>query len=238
MKPTIHAYGDTALRVSFHPDTAAEDVRKLTLLLHQHWPQGVREWVPAFHAVTIFYDPLTCSLKELTADVEQLLHRQSETLEQDPVCWELPVCYGGACGPDLTGAAARLGITEEELIHKHIKPVYAVRMLGFLPGFPYLEGMDATIALPRHAEPRRSVPAGSVGIAGSQTGIYPLASPGGWQLIGRTPVRLYDKLREPSVLLEAGDMVTFKPVSEAEFSTIKEEIEAGTYNYRKGARRP
>ncbi|NJP38335.1 5-oxoprolinase subunit PxpB [Alkalicoccus luteus] len=238
MKPMIHAYGDTAVRAAFPPETAAADVRMLTQLLQKHRPRGVREWVPAFHAVTIFYDPLESDPDTLADDINQLLQAQQETESSQGVCWELPVCYGGSYGVDLTDAAAKLELTEEELISRHTAPVYAVRMLGFMPGFPYLEGMDESLTLSRHAKPRREVPSGSVGIAGSQTGIYPLASPGGWQLIGRTPVRLYDNRREPPVLLEAGDTVVFKPVSEDVYTRICEQIEAGAYEYRKGARQP
>lgn len=125
---------------------------------------------------------------------------------------EIPVCYGGAYGPDLTASAARSGMSEADFVALHCSVPYQVAMIGFMPGFPYLTGMPQAISQPRRPAPRSSVPAGSVGIAGGQTGIYPLTSPGGWQLIGRTPLRLFDPtLSEPS-LLRAGDTLRFVPL--------------------------
>ena len=125
---------------------------------------------------------------------------------------EIPVVYGGDCGPDLDSAAAELGMTAEQLLQRHANGEYTVAMIGFAPGFPYLLGLDPALALPRLATPRTKVAAGSVGIGGAQTGIYPRESPGGWRLIGRTPLVLFDPAREPPALLAPGDRVRFVAV--------------------------
>jgi len=125
---------------------------------------------------------------------------------------EIPVCYGGEWGPDLDFVARHAGLTTAEVIRRHAAAEYTVYMMGFLPGFPYLGGLDVSIAAPRLETPRRRVPAGSVGIAGEQTGIYPLASPGGWRLIGRTEVALFDLTARPPCLLAPGDQVQFIPI--------------------------
>jgi inhibitor of KinA len=136
---------------------------------------------------------------------------------------EIPVCYGGAFGPDLAVVAAQARLSLEEVIARHAAPNYLVHMIGFAPGFPYLGGLDARLATPRKAAPRPLVPAGSVGIAGGQTGIYSLPTPGGWQLIGRTPLRLFDPARSQPSLLRAGLRLRFVPISKAEFQRLQHE---------------
>jgi len=130
------------------------------------------------------------------------------------------VLYGGEAGPDLNFVAEHNGLTPEEVIRRHTAPAYLVYMLGFTPGFPYLGGMDESIAAPRLKTPRVRIPAGSVGIAGTQTGVYPIDSPGGWQLIGRTPLRLFDMEGENKFLLKAGQRVRFVPIDEGEFRRL------------------
>jgi inhibitor of KinA len=130
---------------------------------------------------------------------------------------DIPVCYGGEFGPDLAEVAARNGLSAEEVIRIHASAEYLVYMIGFAPGFPYLGGMSGRIAAPRRSTPRLAIPAGSVGIAGEQTGVYPLETPGGWQLIGRTPIALFLPVRSPPSLLRAGDKVRFRPISRMEY---------------------
>lgn len=130
---------------------------------------------------------------------------------------------------DLNDIAQRTGLDPREVVRRHISREYPINMIGFLPGFPYLTGMDSTIAVPRLENPREKIPAGSVGIGGEQTGVYPIDSPGGWRLIGRTPVRLYDPDRTPPVLYNAGDWIRFYPVSEQEYFRIEAAVAAGTY---------
>jgi KipI family sensor histidine kinase inhibitor len=145
---------------------------------------------------------------------------------------EIPVCYGGEYGPDLERIAAHAGLSTSEVIRIHSGRDYLIYMMGFLPGFCYLGGLDERIHTPRLSSPRLRIPAGSVGIGGSQTGIYPMDSPGGWQLMGMTPVKTYDPARETPILVEAGDYIRFVPVSEAEYFDIKAAVDAGTYQVR------
>ena len=136
---------------------------------------------------------------------------------------EVPVCYGGDYGPDLAFVAQHAGLTEQQVIDIHCGRDYRIFMLGFLPGFPYLGGMDERIVCPRLQTPRTKIPAGAVGIGGKQTGIYPLASPGGWQLIGRTPLRLFDSAGGGKLPYAAGDRIRFVPISPEKFETIQKE---------------
>jgi len=174
--------------------------------------RGVRDIVPTYRSVAVYYDPLRIDFSRLNdllsleapeADREEVDRRE----RRSPV--RIPVTYGGVDGPDLAEVAAFAKIPEAEVIARHSGRVYRVFMMGFLPGFPYLGTVDPAIAAPRRPTPRLRVPAGSVGIAGAQTGIYPVDSPGGWQLIGRTPLRLFDRSRANPFLLEPGDKVEF-----------------------------
>ena len=174
--------------------------------------RGVRDIVPTYRSVAVYYDPLRIDFARLSdlltleaaaAGVDDASRRH----HRSPV--RVPVRYGGADGPDLAAVAAFANVSEAEVIARHTARVYRVFMMGFLPGFPYMGTVDPTIAAPRRASPRLRVPSGSVGIAGSQTGIYPVESPGGWQLIGRTPLRPFDLSRADPFLLEAGDDVEF-----------------------------
>ena len=174
---------------------------------------AIREVVPTYRSATVHYLP---HLLEYAALV-QLLRPLTETQGGAgpfgaPV--EIPVLYGGPWGPDLEEVAAHCGMTPEQVIAAHSAPCYRIYMLGFTPGFPYLGGMDPRLATPRRKEPRIRIPAGSVGIAGSQTGVYPIESPGGWQLIGRTPLRLFDLGSDPPILLQAGRSIRFVPIDE------------------------
>jgi len=141
---------------------------------------------------------------------------------------EVPTIYGNEYGPDLEFVAKHNGLTPEEVVQIHAGTAYLIYMLGFMPGFVYLGGMSPKIATPRLETPRIKIPGGSVGIAGSQTGIYPAESPGGWQLIGRTPLKLFDPYRQPPALLQAGNYVTFVSITPQEFARIKGEVEQGT----------
>jgi inhibitor of KinA len=188
---------------------------------------GVLELVPAYTTVTVFYDPwqvVQAGAPE-TGIVEWLGGKLRERLKYPPKLEknkgrtvEIPVCYGGEHGPDLALVAKQAKLSPEEVIKRHSKADYLVYLIGFAPGFPYLGGLPKELATPRHAKPRMVVPPGSVGIAGNQTGIYPLATPGGWNLIGRTPLRLFQPAEDPPALLRAGDRVKFRAISAEEFS--------------------
>lgn len=186
---------------------------------------GMIELVPAFASVAVHYDPSRVPngpvnsppYARFAAAVESALVDLEDEELPVPRTVTIPVCYGGEYGPDLDHVAQQHALTADDVIRLHSGATYRVYMLGFAPGFAYMGGLPDAIATPRRAEPRTAVAAGSVGIGGNQTGVYPLASPGGWQLIGRTPLRLFDAKREPATLLRAGDVVTFRAIAPNEF---------------------
>ena len=188
--------------------------------------------IPAFCSLLINYDPRVISYDEMKTRMEKILSVEIAAGARKKKVYEIPVCYGGEFGPDLSTIAEHAGLSEQEVINIHSSTDYLIYMLGFLPGFTYLGGLDERIHTPRLANPRIRIPAGSVGIGGSQTGIYPMDSPGGWQLMGMTPVKTYDPDREVPILVEAGDYIRFIPVDRAEYDRIKEEVEQGTYTVR------
>jgi len=174
---------------------------------------GVREVIPGMNNLTVL---LTDAQSSALDAIERLQTwwEESEAIEPVSRLIEIPVIYGGEQGPDLESVARHTGMTPREVVGCHSGIDYTVYFLGFQPGFPYLGGMPEQLAMPRHGEPRLSVPAGSVGIGGSQTGIYPLATPGGWQLIGQTPLAMFDPTRSSPTLLLPGDHVRFVPQKE------------------------
>lgn len=181
---------------------------------------GVRDVVGSYAAVTVHFDPLRTDVDALAERMERIAGEVSRAPGgpgAPPRTVEIPVCYGGGLGPDLPAVARFGGCSEATVVARHAAPAYRVYMLGFLPGFAYLATVEPTIAAPRRDVPRLRVPAGSVGIAGGQTGVYPLEAPGGWQLIGRTPRRVYDPARAEPFLLRAGDAVRFAPIGEADY---------------------
>jgi len=212
---TVHPYGDSAVIVNLGSQldrNVNQQVHALASRVMQAQLPGICEVVPGYVSLVIHFDPLQTSLPAVMDGVNDL----HASLGQQPLPQarrvEIPVCYGGEWGPDLDFVARHAGLTTAEVIRRHAAAEYTVYMMGFLPGFPYLGGLDVSIAAPRLETPRRRVPAGSVGIAGEQTGIYPLASPGGWRLIGRTEVALFDLTARPPCLLAPGDQVQFIPI--------------------------
>lgn len=227
----IYPLGDAALVVQFG-DTIREDihaeVRALSACLDKHPFGGMIEYVPAYTTVTIFFDPWILSqhgkhnpYENAVSMVQERMAYVKESREYIPRLVKIPVCYGGEFGPDLQFVASYKGLSVEEVIAIHSGVDYLVYMIGFAPGFPYLGGMDEGIASPRKESPRAIIPAGSVGIAGTQTGIYPIETPGGWQLIGRTPLLLFYPHKNPPTLLKAGDIVRFEPITKDEYLEIK-----------------
>jgi KipI family sensor histidine kinase inhibitor len=215
--PDVAPAGDSALLVTFgriiSPQIHAQ-VRNLAQTISQDPLPGVGEAVPGYATLLVHYDPQMLDWDIVEAWVRQKL-TDTGSVEQQPVhLVEIPVYYGGAYGPDLADVAAVHHLSPQEVIRIHAAGEYPVYMMGFTPGFPYLGGMDPSISTPRLKTPRSRVPAGSVGIAGEQTGIYPVDSPGGWRLIGWTPLRLYDPDRNPPFLLSPGDVVRFVAVEE------------------------
>lgn len=177
--------------------------------LEQDHPRGVLNQVPGYASLLINYDPLKIGYEELGAWIAERLQSCPAVQKREVRQVEIPVHYGGEDGPDLEFVALQHRMTQEEVVHRHIAPSYRVGMMGFTPGFAYLLGLDPVLVTPRLADPRTLVPAGSVGIAGAQTGIYPLDSPGGWQLIGKTDLALFNPVHEPHFLLSPGDEVHF-----------------------------
>ena len=185
---------------------------------------GVCELVPTYTSICIHYDPAVLSYEALRNALKLVkVDPIEEKSDQEERIVEIPVCYGGEYGPDLKFVAEHNGLTAEEVVRRHSNGQYLVYMLGFLPGFAYMGGMDKTIACPRLISPRTKIPAGSVGIAGAQTGIYPLSSPGGWQLIGRTPLKMFAIDGEQTTFaLSAGDRVRFVPITEEVFREMED----------------
>lgn len=233
--PRIKITGDKSVAVQFG-DEISEDIntriRAFDEALTEEQIDGITETVPTYCALTIHYAPEKIRYRQLRERLEALL-AVSHTAQRIAIqVMEIPVLYGGEYGPDLQYVAEYNHMTPEDVIRIHTSAEYLIYMLGFTPGFSYMGGMDDSIATPRLKTPRVLIPAGSVGIAGKQTGIYPIDSPGGWQLIGRTPVRLYDAERDNPILLDAGLRVRFIPIDEAEYQRITARIEAGKYHCR------
>lgn len=224
--------GDSAVSVEFgeeiHPAVNAQ-VRALHLALADAKLPGIVETVPTYRSLMIHYDPALLPYDALCARLRSLLDRLDRIPLPPSQVLEIPVLYGGEMGPDLEAVARHAGKSPQEVIRIHSSADYLVYMLGFTPGFPYLGGMDPAIAAPRLDTPRVKIPAGSVGIAGSQTGVYPLDSPGGWQLIGRTPVRMYDPDRPEPILPRAGEYIRFRPIQREEYDRIAAQVSDGTY---------
>ncbi|MFB4167789.1 5-oxoprolinase subunit PxpB [Virgibacillus sp. JSM 102003] len=217
---TLYAMGDSAVKVDFSGDVSPELNREIQLFsekLSRANIPGVLEWVPAFDSVTIYYQPHRLSYADVCNKIYQINGMNGNRIERESRLVLVPVVYGGQYGPDLGRVAEINGLSEEEVIHIHCGQEYLVYMLGFLPGFPYLGGLDKRIATPRLEEPRAKTFAGSVGIAHEQTGIYPIESPGGWNIIGKTPLTLFNREKEDAFLFRAGDRVKFYEVSESEF---------------------
>lgn len=211
--------GDCALIVEFEeridPEINAE-VIALAESIRAVGFRGVRDVVPTFRSVAVYFDPLTVDYDALLAHLEGS-RRSAVAAAVSTSVVRIPVCYGGEFGPDLADVAAFAGIGEADVVTLHSAVIYRVFMLGFVAGFAYLGSVDARIAMPRHSTPRVRVPPESVGIAGTQTGIYPLATPGGWRVIGRTPMKPFDLRRDEPFLVRAGDSVQFYPITRAEF---------------------
>ncbi len=226
------ACGECAVTVEFSREMDPHAGAAAVMLageLRRKGTAGICEIIPTYRSVTVCFDPLVISYKDVKKWISRCARRHTAAVGKTIRRFYIPVCYGGQYGMDLDYIAQRAGLDPREVVRRHISREYPINMIGFLPGFPYLSGMDPTIAAPRLENPREKIPAGSVGIGGEQTGVYPVASPGGWRLIGRTPVRLYDPTRTPPVLYEAGDRIRFYPVSEQEYSKIEAAVTAGTY---------
>lgn len=227
----IKRYSENTVTV-YIGDGISESVNKTLVHLKHELENrkidGVTEIVISYTSLIIYFDIFKIrgeELEEMLKDID-LEALEGQSLEYKLV--EIPVCYGGEFGPDLDRFEED-GLTPEEVIEMHSGTEYLVYMLGFMPGFPYLGGLDERLFKDRLDNPRTSIPAGSVGIGGKQTGMYPFTSPGGWNLLGRTPVPLFDEGREPSILYEAGDRIVFKAIDEDEYKAIEQQVASGDY---------
>ncbi|OGX85678.1 5-oxoprolinase subunit PxpB [Hymenobacter glacialis] len=229
----LYALGDAAIVLEFGGGISAAThaaIAAFSARLARQPCVGLREVVPAFTTLTVYYDPWLASENGRYAPHDRVADQLRALLavpaaaqaatETETV--DIPVCYGGAFGPDLDFVARHTKLSLDEVIARHSAPDYLVHMIGFAPGFPYLGGMDAQLATSRKAQPRPLVPAGAVGIAGPQTGIYSLPTPGGWQLIGRTPLRLFNPAWAQPSRLQAGQRLRFVPISAAEFRRLQQ----------------
>jgi KipI family sensor histidine kinase inhibitor len=223
----LEPLGDDALLVHLGDgidEATNQRVHALTRHLRQLAPAWLRDLVPAYASLGVFFDsacmpgddPHAVIAEAVTAWADPPVPLGNAT----PTLHDIPVCYGAGFGEDLATAARELGLEEAELIARHSAPRYRVAMIGFAPGFPYLLGLDPALALPRLATPRARVPAGSVAVGGAQTGIYPHAGPGGWRLLGRTPLTLFDARRDAPSLLLPGDEVRFVPIDAHAFAAL------------------
>jgi len=222
--------GDHALVVEFKNEISKETnkkVRALSYLLGNEPINGILETVPTYRSLMIHYDPLVINQKALILELKKKEEKMDALKLPPPMITEIPTLYGGEYGPDLVDVANHAGMTEEEVVKIHASVEYLIYMLGFTPGFPYLGGMDPRIAAPRLENPRKIIKGGSVGIADTQTGIYSLDSPGGWKLIGWTPVSLFDPEAMHPFLLKAGDYIKFQPIDQDEFEHLQRELQAG-----------
>src|SRR5215469_4557244 len=223
--------GDRALVVEFgdRVDRAlSDDVLSLDASLRSCRLAGVVETVPTFRSLMVHYDPLVTSRAGLERTIAGLLDRGSDP-RRDATLWRVPICYDGEFAPDLAEVARLVGLTAGEVVELHSAARYHVYMLGFLPGFPYLGDLPTKLALPRRADPRLRVPAGAVSIATNLTAIYPYESPGGWHLIGTTPIRLFDPERPRPAVLAPGDVVQFEPIDSSSFAEIRNSGDSGNY---------
>lgn len=228
----IYPLGDNALNIDWGnriDEVTNREVLTLWERLRQARLPGVNDLIPAYSSLSVIFDanellrqsPGQLPYQTMRKLVAQALNAPFEMSNVSGREIRIPVCYDPAMAPDLPGLAARSGLSHDQIIQLHTAREYRVYMLGFLPGFPYMGTVDERIATPRRAEPRPRVPAGSVGIAGAQTGIYPLESPGGWNLIGRTPLRLFDLYSTEPTLLQPGDRVHFYAISPEQFHQIR-----------------
>jgi len=225
--------GDRAIVLEFGNEISKELnllVRKIYYCINNKNIEGIEETVPTYRSLIIYYNPQKVKYTDLTRQLEELEKSVTEITLPTAHITEIPVLYGEEYGPDLEFVAQYNKLSAKEVINLHTAKEYFIYMLGFSPGFPYLGGMSDKIATPRLEKPRLKVSEGSVGIAGKQTGIYPIESPGGWRIIGRFPVKLYDPKKEFPFLLKSGDYIKFYPINQERFKEIEKKVNEGNYN--------
>jgi len=227
--------GDKAILIKFEQKISSEisaKIRQLTASIEAIQNPAIIEIIPSYAAVCVIYEPLIMNYDTIKTFLSSLLADIAGNRLISGVVFEIPVLYNHEAGPDLGFISKHSGFCVEEIIKIHTAPEYLIYMLGFAPGFPYLGGMDERIAAPRLKVPRQKIVPGSVGIAGSQTGMYPIESPGGWQLIGRTPIKLYDPERTPPVYYQTGDYIKYKAIDVSEYEHIQKLVDGNAYEVK------
>lgn len=229
--------GDCAVTVEFGNEISPETgkaVKKLDDVIKTDAKKGITETIPTFRSLTVVYSPTVISHKKLISYLGTAIERSKKTSggNEEKTIHIIPICYDGEFAEDLPDVARLNGLTEEEVVNIHTGTDYLIYMIGFLPGFAYLGGLDKRIETPRLDSPRTKIPAGSVGIGGNQTGIYPLASPGGWRLIGKTPLLPFAPEREEPILYKSGEYIRFEKITREEFDRIDGLVKSGKYEHR------
>lgn len=221
--PRVVPAGDSAVLIEFEQKIdPAINARVIALAgrVERRFGSAIRDAVPGYATLTVYFDPVIVDPEWIESELRDEAGQLQDAPEAAGRAVDVPVCYGGELGPDLADVAAFGGCAGVDVIARHAATAYRVYMMGFVPGFAYMATVDPSIAAPRRASPRAAVPTGSVAIAGPQTGIYPAATPGGWNIIGRTPLKPYDPSRPTPFLFQAGDTVRFRSVARDEYDRM------------------
>ncbi|KRM12762.1 5-oxoprolinase subunit PxpB [Paucilactobacillus suebicus] len=235
VKFSIFPAGDSAVNVTFDnrvDPQINQFIRTLQRKLESQKTDGITALVPAFRTLTVFYNPELLSFNELTTMVQAIATQVKQVDDRSKKIIHIPVCYESSFGPDMGHIVEHSNLSIQEVIELHTKTDYLIYMLGFLPGFVYLGGLDGRLATPRLATPRLSINPGAVGIAGEQTGVYPIASPGGWQIIGQTPLNLFQPQNENPFYYQTGDYIHFDPITASEFDQISRLVDEDRYQVK------
>jgi len=222
--PIFHNAGERGFIIDIGQEIDPDINRKVRILanaLQTNTPLGIGEIIPTYRSLLLIYDPLITRPEKFLDALESITDNLEESKTQPCEVVEIPVCYGGELGPDIENVEKTSNLSRENVIKLHSTPEYLIYMIGFTPGFPFLGGLNEKLFTPRLKTPRMAVPKGSVGIANNQTGMYPIQSPGGWQIIGRTPLNLFAPHRKNPFLYKAGDKIKFIPISQKEFTKLE-----------------